>query len=66
MATAYPEPYTFPTPNYVDPETRGDVLIIVRAILGTVAAVAVDLRFLAHFLQRRFEPGDLLIHFAWV
>jgi hypothetical protein len=56
----------FPTPNYIDPETRGHTLVIVSTILVVAAAVAVGLRFLSHLLYHRTSLDDICIFLAWV
>ena len=57
---------SWPTPNYENPESRGETLTIVSSVLVFVAAVAVGLRYLSHLLYQRFGKDDVCILIAWV
>lgn len=57
---------TFPTPNYINPVTRGNSLIIVSALLTFIAATFVSLHFLSHYLYAKISPDDICIFVAWV
>ena len=58
---------SWPAPNYVDPETRGQSLLIVNIILLTLCFVVLGGRLWARFMILR-APGldDLLITIAMV
>jgi hypothetical protein len=58
---------SWPTPNYVDPETRGQSLLVVNIILLALCFVAVAARLWARLVILH-APGldDLLITIAMV
>ena len=58
---------SFPTPNYVDPETQGRSLIIVNSVLAGLVFIAVALRVYTRvYLKRWFGSDDYAIVFATV
>lgn len=58
---------SWPTPNYVDPETRGNALLIINIIFLALCFAAVGARLWAR-LRILHSPGldDLLITIAMV
>ncbi|CUS11174.1 unnamed protein product [Tuber aestivum] len=63
MRNPPPEVYlSWPAPNYVDPETRGPMLIVVPAVLVVISFLIVVLRLYTRFvLIRSPGPDDWLI-----
>jgi hypothetical protein len=57
---------SFPAPNYTNPETRGDALIISGALSLFFATAAVGGRCYARIRRRKFGPDDAFILLAWV
>lgn len=58
---------SWPEPNHVNPETRGDGLIIVNVVTITVAGIVVLLRLYTRIrITGSFGFDDLLILFALV
>ncbi|KAI1526722.1 hypothetical protein PtrSN002B_011590, partial [Pyrenophora tritici-repentis] len=56
---------SWPTPNYVDPETRGPALIIVNAIFMTLATLTVCARLYTRLVVKRwFGIDDVFILLA--
>lgn len=59
--------FSFPTPNYVDPVTRGPALIIVNAIFLSLCTIALLLRLYTRvFIKRWFGSDDVFIILAYV
>lgn len=52
---------TWPTPNYVNPVTRGNALVYTNAIFITLMTVAVGLRVYARISTKRFWWDDAAI-----
>lgn len=58
---------SYPVPNYTNPETRGQSLIIVNAVFLGLATVVVVLRLFTRLVVRRwFGWDDIWIVFAFV
>lgn len=58
---------TWPTPNYVNPPTRGDALLIVNSILIALVAIVVGLRMYTRIIIKRwFGLDDIFILVALV
>jgi hypothetical protein len=58
---------TWPTPNYVDPPTRGDALLIVNSILIALVVIVVGLRMYTRLIIKRwFGLDDIFILVALV
>jgi len=58
---------TFPAPNYVNPETRGNALIISGTISLIIATIAVGVRCYARISRRRkLGVDDIFIILGWV
>lgn len=58
---------TWPTPNYINPETRGNSVIIIHSILYTLVIGVVGLRiFTRTWISRSFGADDTLILIAMV
>ncbi|TKA62067.1 hypothetical protein B0A49_11337, partial [Cryomyces minteri] len=49
---------TFPLPNYKNPETRGEALVVVNFIFITLVLVAVALRFYTRVAVKRWVGSD--------
>ncbi|EKG21253.1 hypothetical protein MPH_01396 [Macrophomina phaseolina MS6] len=59
--------FSFPTPNYVDPVTRGPALIIVNAIFLSLCTIALLLRLYTRvFIKRWFGSDDVFIILAYI
>ncbi|KAF2088817.1 hypothetical protein K490DRAFT_38175, partial [Saccharata proteae CBS 121410] len=59
--------FNFPTPNYIDPPTRGNALVVVNAIFISFVTIAVLLRMYTRiFLKRWFGSDDVFIIFAFI
>jgi hypothetical protein len=57
----------WPTPNYVNPETRGNGLLVVNTVFLVLTLVAVTLRIYTRvFVQKWFGLDDTLALFALV
>ncbi|MCJ1241535.1 hypothetical protein MMC14_009540, partial [Varicellaria rhodocarpa] len=53
---------SWPTPNYVNPETRGPAVFVVNIMLMIVVLVVVGIRFYTRLrVTRTFGPDDVLI-----
>jgi hypothetical protein len=58
---------TWPTPNYVNPPTRGDALLIVNSILIALVVIVVGLRMYTRLIIKRwFGLDDIFILVALV
>lgn len=58
---------TWPTPDYIDPPTRGDALLIVNSIFITLVIVTVSLRLYTRLaIKRWFGLDDVFILLALV
>jgi hypothetical protein len=58
---------SWPAPNYIDPVTRGDGIVIASAVFGSLATIAIALRTYSKIcITRTFGSDDVLILFAWV
>jgi hypothetical protein len=56
---------SWPTPNYVDPETRGPALLIVNSILIALTILTVAARLYTRIVIKRwFGIDDIFILFA--
>jgi hypothetical protein len=56
---------SWPTPNYVDPETRGPALLIVNSILIALTILTVVARLYTRIVIKRwFGIDDIFILFA--
>lgn len=68
MRTPPPEVIeSWPEPNYINPETRGDGLVIVNVVTIVLAGVVVILRLYTRLrITGSFGFDDLLILFALV
>ena len=59
--------FTFPTPNYDNPETRGPGLIITIAVFTSLVTVAIALRYYTRIaLKRWYGLDDVFIGLAYV
>jgi hypothetical protein len=57
----------WPTPNYIDPVTRGDALLIVNSIFISLVIVTVGLRLYTRLVIKRwFGLDDIFILLAMV
>lgn len=57
----------YPTPNYVNPETRGPSLLIANCVMLSISLVVVGIRFYTRiFISRCFGPDDFFILLALV
>jgi hypothetical protein len=57
----------WPIPNYVNPETRGNALVIVNYIFISIAVITVLLRLYTRtFIKRWFGLDDIFIIVALV
>jgi hypothetical protein len=57
----------FPAPNYVNPETRGNGLIILNSIFLGIATVFIVLRICSRcFVRKWFGIDDILIILGYV
>lgn len=58
---------SWPAPNYIDPVTRGDGIVVVSAVFGSLATIAIALRAYSRlWITRTFGTDDVLILLAWV
>lgn len=58
---------SFPTPNYVNPQTQGTSLIVVNAIFAGLVTTAVALRLYTRlFIKQWLGLDDIYITIAWV
>lgn len=58
---------SWPTPNYIDPLTRGDALVVINAVLISVVVIVVSLRLYTRLAIRRwFGADDTFIALALV
>ena len=58
---------SFPAPNYVDPETRGDALIVTNSIFISFVAIAMSARLYTRvFITKCFGLDDVLAILAFV
>lgn len=58
---------SWPPPNYVDPVTRGDGIVIASAVFGSLATIAIALRAYSRMcITRTFGSDDVLVLLAWV
>ncbi|PSN59014.1 hypothetical protein BS50DRAFT_449075, partial [Corynespora cassiicola Philippines] len=58
---------SWPTPNYTNPETRGDTLVIVNSLLIIIVAIVVTLRLYVRLVIKRwFGSDDALIILALI
>jgi hypothetical protein len=58
---------TWPTPNYLNPETRGNSVILIHSILYTLVVAVVGLRiFTRTRISRSFGTDDTFILIAMV
>jgi hypothetical protein len=58
---------SWPTPNYVDPVTRGPALNVICGVFFTLATVAVYSRLYARiFIRKWFGWDDLFVILGWV
>ncbi|MBE7182582.1 MAG: hypothetical protein INR71_15485 [Terriglobus roseus] len=58
---------SFPPPNYEDPETHGDGLVIVNSIFIALVTICVALRLYTRlFIKRWFGIDDWFIILAWI
>jgi hypothetical protein len=58
---------SFPTPNYVDPETRGEALLVLLLIFSVVVIAAVAARFYSRIMVKKwFGWDDTMIGLALV
>lgn len=59
--------FTFPAPNYDDPETRGPGLIITIAVFTSLVTIAIALRYYTRIaLKRWYGLDDVFIGLAYV
>ena len=57
----------WPSPNYVDPESRGPAMFINNSIIFSLATTAVIARtYVRLFVRRWFGWDDLLLIIGWV
>jgi hypothetical protein len=49
---------TFPHPNYVNPETSGDALLVVNSVFVALAALALILRLYTRLVVLKFFGWD--------
>lgn len=58
---------TWPTPNYVNPPTRGDALLIVNTVFIALVVIVVGLRMYTRLVIKRwFGLDDIFILIALV
>lgn len=57
---------SWPTPNYTDPVTRGNVLLIVNIVFQGLATIAVAGRLYSRYIKKWFGIDDVLIVLAYV
>lgn len=58
---------SWPEPNYVDPETRGNGVIVVSVLFGLLGTIVTALRLLTRlYITRTFGLDDWFIIVAWV
>lgn len=58
---------TYPTPNYVNPETKGPDLLVANCVMFSIASVVVALRIHTRvFISRCFGADDVFILLAMV
>ncbi len=58
---------SFPSPNYIDPVTHGNSLVIVISIFLALVVLAVGLRFYTRIvIKKGFGSDDIFIGFALV
>jgi hypothetical protein len=58
---------SWPEPNYVDPETRGNGIIVASILFGLLGTIATALRLYTRlFITRTFGLDDAFIIAAWV
>lgn len=57
---------SWPAPNYTDPETRGNALLICNVIFQTLATIAVAGRLYSRFVKKWFGIDDAMIILAYV
>ena len=59
--------FTFPKPNYENPETRGPGLIITIGVFTTLVTIAIALRYYTRIaLKRWYGLDDVFIGLAYV
>ncbi|KAH8705852.1 hypothetical protein BGW36DRAFT_457224 [Talaromyces proteolyticus] len=57
---------SWPLPNYADPVTRGDGIVIASVVFGVVGTIATALRVYTRiWITRTMGADDILIIFAW-
>lgn len=57
---------SWPEPNYTDPVTRGNALLIVNVIFQTLATIAVVGRLYSRYVKKWFGIDDGMIIMAYV
>jgi hypothetical protein len=58
---------TWPAPNYVDPETRGDTGRILGVVLASLVTIVLAVRFYTRrFISKSIGLDDVLIGVAYV
>ena len=58
---------SWPEPNYVDPETRGNGVVVVSILFGLLGTIVTALRLLTRlYVTRTFGLDDWFIIVAWV
>lgn len=59
--------FTWPAPNYVNPDTRGPALLVVNAVFITLCTITLFLRLYTRiFIKRWFGSDDVFIILAYV
>lgn len=57
---------SWPPPNYVDPVTRGNALLIVNIVFQGLATIALAGRLYSRYIKKWFGIDDVLIVLAYV
>ncbi|GME64378.1 hypothetical protein GTA08_BOTSDO12914 [Neofusicoccum parvum] len=59
--------FTWPAPNYVNPDTRGPALLVVNAVFITLCTITLFLRLYTRiFIKRWFGSDDVFIILAYI
>ena len=68
MRTIPPEVIaSWPAPNYINPQTRGNALVIINSVLISIVFVVICLRlYVRLYIKRWFGSDDALILLAFV
>ena len=67
MYVSIPTVESWPTPNYINPQTRGDSVLIIHGTLYSLVVVVVGLRIYTRIcISRSFGLDDMFILLAMV